>query len=306
MIVVGGESLVDLVPTEHGRLMDPTLGGGPYNAALAAGRLGSPTAFCSRLSTDRFGAELLARLEESGVRTELLQRGPEPTTMAVVSLDEQRTASYSFYVAGTADRLFTDPGPLPAEVTALSLASFGAMVLEPGASAYEVMLHREAARGIVTMLDPNIRTALISDAGACRARFRSWLPSVGVLKLSDVDAEWLAGDQPVEEALEQWCASGPAAVVFTKGGDGIELRTPNGDRIEVPAVPVTVADTIGAGDTVHGALLAWLDKNGIQDRAALESLTAQQWSEALRYAGKAASITVSRVAAEPPYAAEMV
>lgn len=304
MIVVGGESLVDLVPTEHGRLMDPTLGGGPYNAALAAARLGSETAFCSRLSTDRFGTELLERLTESGVRADLLQRGPEPTTMAVVTFDEERTAHYSFYVEGTADRLVADPGPLPDEVTALSVASF-AMALEPGASVYEAMLRREAERGIVTVLDPNIRSLLIPDADAYRARFETWLPHLGVLKLSDADAEWLAGERPMEEALESWRAGGPVAIVFTKGSEGIEVRTSTGQRYSVASKPARVADTIGAGDTVHGALLAWFDQHGVHDRDRLAALGEAEWLEALDYASRAAAITVSRVAAEPPYAAEM-
>lgn len=304
MIVVGGESLVDLVPTEHGRLMDPTLGGGPYNAALAASRLGSSTAFLSRMSTDRFGTELRERLAASGVRTELLQRGEEPTTMAVVGFDERRVASYSFYVEGTADRLVADPGPLPDEVTAFAAGTLG-MVLEPGVSSYETVLFREARRGTLTMLDPNIRSQLIADPDAYRARFRSWLPATAVLKLSDDDAEWLAGQQPVRDALREWLAAGPAAIVFTRGDAGLEVLTDDGQRHVVPAVPVEIVDTIGAGDTVQGALLAWFDQHGVRGRQGVAALSAQEWAEALAYAGKAAAMTVSRVAAEPPYAAEM-
>ncbi|MGW0873110.1 PfkB family carbohydrate kinase, partial [Streptomyces sp. NPDC002740] len=57
MIVVAGEALIDLVPQGTGALAElrPALGGGPYNTAVALGRLGSPTAFCSRTSHDAFG-----------------------------------------------------------------------------------------------------------------------------------------------------------------------------------------------------------------------------------------------------------
>ncbi|MYT27008.1 carbohydrate kinase, partial [Streptomyces sp. SID7760] len=56
MIVVGGEALIDLVPVAQppGALV-PRPGGGPYNTALALGRLGARAAFCSRVSTDGFG-----------------------------------------------------------------------------------------------------------------------------------------------------------------------------------------------------------------------------------------------------------
>ncbi|MGW4520290.1 carbohydrate kinase family protein [Amycolatopsis sp. NPDC004378] len=309
MIVVGGEALVDLVPgdpldsTVDGglRALLPRLGGGPYNVALAAGRLGVPTAFLSRVSTDRFGEAMVERLHASAVGTALLQRGGEPTTLAVVALDAKGAAHYTFYVEGTADRLVADPGPLPENVTALSLGTLG-MVLEPGASAYEAMLRREAARGVLTVLDPNIREALITDPAAYRARFASWLPDVRLLKISDDDAAWLTGGADPVAAAKTWVESGVDAVVLTRGADGIAVITAAGELAHVPSRKVTVVDTIGAGDTVQGALLAWLHTHEAAD---LASLDAGAWREALEYAAKAASITVSRSGAEPPTSADM-
>jgi len=56
-IHVCGEGLVDLVPVAPGSLNDhtPTLGGGPFNVAIAAARLGADVEFQSRISTDGFG-----------------------------------------------------------------------------------------------------------------------------------------------------------------------------------------------------------------------------------------------------------
>jgi fructokinase len=309
VIVVGGEALVDLVPGEpldstvDGglRALLPRLGGGPYNVALAVGRLGVPSSFLSRVSGDRFGEALIERLHASGVDTGLVQRGAEPTTLAVVALDEKGSARYSFYTEGTADRLFADPGPLPEDVTTLCLGTLG-MVLEPGASAYESMLRRESARGVLTALDPNIREALISDAGVYRERFASWLPHVRLLKLSDDDAEWLAEGADAVAAAKSWVASGVDAVVLTRGADGLAVITAAGVRAEVPSARVDVVDTIGAGDTVQGALLAWLYQRGVRD---LTALGAPDWREAIGYAARAAAITVSRSGAEPPTAEEL-
>jgi fructokinase len=309
VIVVGGEALVDLVPgdpldsTVDGglRALLPRLGGGPYNVALAAGRLGVPSAFLSRVSTDRFGDAMVERLHASAVDTSLLQRGDEPTTLAVVALDAKGAARYTFYVEGTADRLVADPGPLPENVTALSLGTLG-MVLEPGASVYEAVLRREAARGVLTALDPNIREALITDPAAYRARFASWLPDVRLLKISDDDAAWLTGGADPVAAAKTWVESGVDAVVLTRGADGLAVITAAGELAHVPSRKVTVRDTIGAGDTVQGALLAWLHARGAAD---LASLDAAAWREALGFAAKAASITVSRSGAEPPTSAEL-
>jgi fructokinase len=304
VIVVGGEALVDLVPAkstldgESGALL-PRLGGGPYNVAVTVGRLGVPVGFLSRISTDDFGEALIQRLEASNVDTKLIQRGPEPTTLAVTSLGPDGSARYTFYAEGTADRLFAAPAELP-EMTMLSLGTLS-LVLEPGASGYEDVMRRA---GVLTVLDPNIRTGLIADPAAYRARFASWLPDVSLLKLSEEDAAWIAGGDPLQ-AAKAWQQVGPAAVVLTRGSDGLTVIAGSGETVDVPAKAAEVVDTIGAGDTVHGALLAWLYTKGVRSVEQLRELGANEWRHALRYAGDAAAITVSRAGAEPPYAAEL-
>ncbi|GAA2235632.1 carbohydrate kinase [Streptomyces amakusaensis] len=303
MIVVAGESLIDLVPLRDGPggggplpALLPRPGGGPYNTAVALGRLGARAAFCSRMSTDGFGEALLAGLRTAGVDTSLVARGPEPTTLAVAAVGADGSAGYGFYAEGSADRLFELPSALPAPARAVAFGTCS-LVLEPGASAYERLLRREARRGLFTLLDPNVRPGLIPDPDAYRERFASWLPDVTLLKLSEDDARWLGGvpDGP----------RGPAAVVLTRGSRGLTVRTRGGTEVSVPAVPVTVADTIGAGDTVNAALLHALDSRGALSADGLAALDGPAWRELLGFAARAAAITCSRPGAEPPYADEL-
>ncbi|MEI5523352.1 carbohydrate kinase [Streptomyces brasiliscabiei] len=300
MIVVAGEALIDLVPQGAGPLVDlrPARGGGPYNTAVALGRLGSPTAFCSRVSYDAYGEALLGGLRDAGVDVGTVQRGPEPTTLALASVDEGGSARYSFYVEGSADRLFETPERLTAGTRAVSFGTCS-LVLEPGASAYEKLMHACAAQGVFTALDPNIRPGLIPDADAYRTRFKSWLPSVSLLKLSEEDAEWLGGTPRL------WLDSGPSAVVITHGGDGLTVHTRAGTEYSVPGEKVDVVDTIGAGDTVNAALLHGLAARDALSGPALTALGADAWTRLLRFAARAAAITCSRAGAEPPYAAEV-
>lgn len=314
MIVVGGEALVDLVPApstgdgELGALL-PLPGGGPYNVAITVARLGAGVRFLSRLSTDTFGEALLERLRVSGVDTSLVQRGDEPTTLAVAGIGPDGSARYSFHVEGTADRLVADPGEF-GEVTMLSLGTLS-LLLEPGASTYEAVLRRQARRGCLTVVDPNIRPVLVKDADSHRARFASWLPDISLLKLSIEDARWLAAldagaaEQTVVDRVREWLAKGPAAAVITRGADGLAAITGGGELVSVPAVRAAVVDTIGAGDTVHGALLSWLHTAGITSVDAVRTAGADAWREALGFAARAAAVTVSRAGAEPPYAAEL-
>ncbi|CAM5366458.1 carbohydrate kinase family protein [Streptomyces aurantiogriseus] len=300
MIVVAGEALIDLVPQGTGALapLQPALGGGPYNTAVALGRLGSPTAFCSRTSYDAFGEALLDRLTNAGVDVSAVQRGTEPTTLAVAAIDGNGSAAYSFYVEGTADRLFTVPAGLPAGTRAVSFGTCS-LVLEPGASAYEELMRTAAAQGLFTALDPNIRPGLIPDADAYRARFKSWLPSVSLLKLSEEDARWLGGTP------REWLSAGPSAVVITHGGDGLTAFTQDGAVYPVPGEKVDVVDTIGAGDTVNAALLHGLSVRDALSPEGLAGLGRDGWERLLRFAARAAAITCSRAGAEPPYASEL-
>ena len=299
LIVVAGEALIDLVPRAAGPLADlsPRLGGGPYNTAVALARLGSPVAFCSRVSRDAFGEALLDNLRAAGVDVSPVQRGTEPTTLAVASLGTDGSATYSFYVEGTADRFFTAPDRLVEGARAVSFGTCS-LVLEPGASGYEKLLRASARQGVFTSLDPNIRAGLITDPDAYRARFRSWLPYTGLLKLSEEDAHWLRGSP------EEWLAAGPAAVVLTRGGDGLVAHTRAGE-FSVPGERVEVVDTIGAGDTVNAALLHRLAAHDALDADVAATLGEDVWRDVLGFAARAAALTCSRPGAQPPYAAEV-
>ncbi|MEV4436548.1 carbohydrate kinase [Streptomyces sp. NPDC049555] len=307
MIVVAGEALIDLVPAgpaadDELPALLPRRGGGPYNTALALARLGSPAAFCSRLSTDHFGEALLRALTADGVDTSLVQRGPEPTTLAVAHVGDGGSATYTFHAQGTADRLFRLPAALPATARAIAFGTCS-LVLEPGATAYEELMRRAFDSGLFTALDPNIRPGLVPDPAAHRARFRSWLPRTTLLKLSEEDAAWLAQSTDTAAAVEEWLASGPYAVVLTRGGAGLTVRTRDGLEVSVPGTEVDVVDTIGAGDTVNAALLHRLDHHGALTGP--PALDADQWHDVLSFAARAAALTCSRAGAQPPYAREL-
>lgn len=288
-IHVCGEGLVDLVPVAPGSLNDltPALGGGPFNVAIAAARLGADVAFQSRLSTDGFGRELVAALEREGIDTTWVQRGDEPTTLAVTTIDPDGSASYTFYTEGTADRLVA-PRLAPADIACFGTVS---LALEPGASRYANLLREFAHQGTLVALDPNIRPFYATETH--RAFLQELLPYVTLLKLSVDEVEFL----------------GPAALkkvpimVITDGGAGLRVVAGTTD-FQLPAYPVEMADTIGAGDAVLGALLTTIDERGL-DRDALERLSQYDWQKILEFAAKAAAITVSRTGAQPPTRAEV-
>lgn len=187
-VVVAGDALVDLTPstTVRGeRAYQPHPGGSCLNVAVGLGRLGVPTAFLARLSSDAFGQMLRAQLADSGVHPTYFVDTDDLTTLAAVHLRGGQ-ATYSFHAQRAADR-----GLLPEHLmtlapgAALHLGSI-ALVLEPVASTLEGLLQRETGRRVIS-LDPNVRPGLIPDRVAYLDRFEGWVRLVDILKVSEED-----------------------------------------------------------------------------------------------------------------------
>lgn len=301
MIVVCGEALVDRIRLHDGteRIVP---GGGAFNTARALARLGVPTAFLGRLSSDSLGIELARVLEADGASLRYTTVGPEPTTTATAEIDSQGFASYHFHVDGTSApnlTLETVPVQLGHDVDAICLGSLGLM-LQPMASTLVGVVRRERD-GRLVMLDPNVRAELIQDD--YRERVHELVHSSTVVKASDSDLAWLYPDCSYTDAAEILLADGVSLVAVTLGADGA-FGAHGRLRLRVAAPPVEVMDTIGAGDAFGAGLLAWLHDQSLIGPSL--SLTEEQLGQALAYACLAASINCSRAGADPPWKREMV
>ena len=296
-IVVGGEALVDLVNRPDG-MIQPLLGGGPYNTARTIGRLGSRVDFLGGLSTDRFGRQLAAALERDGVGSGLVQCSDAPTTLAMVELDEHGSASYRFYFDGTAAPALVAPAA-PIDAAAVHVGTLG-LVLEPMASVLEVVvgsLHPST----LTMIDANCRPVATADHAAYGARLERVLRSAHVLKVSSEDLDFLGSISSVLGDTASLLALGPRVVLLTRGGDGVDIVTVDGCE-HVDAVPVDVVDTIGAGDAFGGGFLArWVQSgHGVDDLGRADLVRS-----AVELAARVAAITCGRAGADPPHARDV-
>ena len=199
MIVVAGESLIDLIVRPDGRV-EAIPGGGPYNVARTLGRLGCDVSFLGRLSTDRFGSILRAGLAGAGVDLGLAPSTAAPTLLAVAELDVDGAATYHFYADGTAApglAVGDLTGGLPAATTALHVGTLG-LVFEPMAATIEALI-ADASPDVLVVADPNCRPTAIRDPDAYRARLARILRRVGVAKVSVDDLAWLAPNQQRRE-----------------------------------------------------------------------------------------------------------
>jgi fructokinase len=302
MIVVGGESLIDLIVYPGGRLA-AIPGGGPFNTARTIGRLGGSSAYLGRLSTDRFGRALLDRLILDGVDCRFVQSTDQPTTLAVAELDDVGTATYQFYVEGTsAPGLSFDglePGPLPAGARALHVGTLG-LVLEPMGTTLESLV-QAAGEDVVVMVDPNCRPSATPDPVALRARVQRLAVRADVIKVSHDDLAFLYPATDPDAAARALLEVGPSAILVTDGGRATHIVV-RGGAMELPVPRVEVVDTVGAGDAFGGAFLSsWIERALGRD----ELVDPDRLRPSVEFAIRVASETCRRAGAEPPTAAEM-
>lgn len=308
VLLCAGEALIDMVPrpTPEGQAFLPLPGGAVFNTAIAAARLGVKTQFWYGLSSDMFGQQLRAALDAAGADASLCPPIDQPSTLAFVTLVEGQ-ARYLFLDENTAGRLLT-PADLPDLPDEVGLLFFGgiSLVNEPVGSAMEALAARTAGdgQGRLIMLDPNIRPGFIRDEVAYRARLFRLIALSHVVKLSDEDLFWLTGPGEIATQAERIRAMGPRLVLITLGAKGARGFA-EGIDIAVPGEAVTVADTVGAGDTFNAAFLCALVERGRAAPQALADLSTEVLAEALGFAVKAAAISVTRVGANPPWRHEL-
>ncbi|MBL8589087.1 MAG: carbohydrate kinase [Methylobacteriaceae bacterium] len=307
MFLVAGEALYDVfpgAPLRRGAIdMRAVVGGSPFNVAIGLARQGEEVALLAGVSTDPLGEGLAAHLIAEGVRADYLCRKPNPTTLALVALDAQGLPRYAFYGHEGADVALTAQD-LPAPGAALSGVHVGsyALVRAPAADTL-AQLVAGAAGGLVT-LDPNVRPTVEPDMGVWRRRIAALIPHAAVVKASDEDLARLAPGEPIDSVARGWLAAGPALVVVTRGAEGVAAFT-RAHALRLPAAPVAVVDTVGAGDTFQATLIAGLLRAGARRRDDVAALAPAEIERILVRAGRAAAITCGRRGADLPTAAEI-
>ena len=298
MIISCGEALVDIVDGS------PLPGGGPMNAAIASARLGVPVAFGGALSTDEYGDMLYAHIEVNGVALNLIQRTDAPTARAVV--EHIPELQFTFEGDDTADMQLSELD-VAAVGSGPHILHGGTLAMFRGKTAETLATLAEEHEGVVS-LDPNIRPQILDHDPTLRTEWigfhNRWLSNTDIYKGSDEDLAWIFPELDPDEWVETLLAAGVSAVIITRGADGLSVFTADG---EVHAVSrrVDVVDTVGAGDTICGVVLASLWELRISSKVAVRAMTLADWTKIAEHAVEAAALTCSRPGADVPYRHEL-
>ena len=300
MFVIAGEALIDLFVQPDGRYQ-PVAGGAPYNFARALALQSESVGYANALSNDAFGQILQQNLASSGAR-HLGNISHKPTSLALVSADENGQPRYSFYRDGVADREIDIATLKNSLHDATIFHSGGLALLPPDNELILQAMQHSRDRGLLCSVDVNMRPAVAHSMGVDMAHYRDAAMAVieraTIVKVSDEDLRHLGLAQPLLGArslLGDRCR----LVVLTLGEQGAWALTES-EEIFCAAKQVSVVDTVGAGDCFYAGCIASLQRAGALEGLHHQAPNAALLSAALNHGAISAAINVGRQGCNPP------
>ncbi len=302
MLLSCGDALVDFLPVTSMDGRDaavPVAGGSCLNIAVGMARLGAPAGFVGGISTDLFGRIVADHALTSEVDLRYATRSAHQTTLAFVR-HVGGEPHYAFYDEATAARNWIyRTGSIPfGEIEAIHV---GSTTLANDEGAAQALAMIEDAAGSATIsFDPNCRPNLVRDKARYVARMDAFATAADIVRMSDVDFEFLYGGSDQGERATSLLAAGTSLVVVTRGIRGAQAWHRQAGLVEVEAPVIDVVDTIGAGDSFQAALLFALRAIGRIKRETLAQMNAGELDRALSFASACAAVTCGRAGADPP------
>lgn len=243
-------------------------GGVEANVASAASMFGLRVGAIARVGSDSSGRLVLEDLRERGVDTSHVQVG-----------DERDTAYSLIFVDGEGDRIIMTGGQ---GVRRLELGELDYQYLRTAiacfTSAYLPWRLLERVAAVCAEPDGPALAFDLPDAfedlaarGLARENVVQILPVIDLFLTNRGSLRSFTGQPTLDEGIQWLCDRGVQRVSVSDGSNGLYVLDATGDdrRIEhVPAFPLQIVDTSGAGDVLHAALIGeWL----LNDRPAPEA-----------------------------------
>jgi fructokinase len=292
--LVIGEALIDIVERD-GQAIGEHVGGSPLNVAVGLARLGRGVDFLTHIGNDSHGRRIVEHLKASGVELVPGSLSAPRTPTAQATLDAAGSASYTFDIEWQLSGTPEVSPPLVAHTGSI------AAVLEPGCRAVAALLDAYHLSASITF-DPNVRPALIEDDDLVRSRIDRLIERCDVVKVSDEDLRWMDPNRSPEQVAQTWLELGPSIVAVTMGEQG-SFGVCRSGAVRVPALPVNVVDTVGAGDAFMAGLIdaLWSFKLlGAERRPALARISSETLTDVLGNAALMSALTVARAGADLP------
>ncbi|HSN09842.1 MAG TPA: ribokinase, partial [Hanamia sp.] len=285
IIVVGSANTDMVVKSEKLPLPGETLLGGTFfmnaggkgaNQAVAAARLGGEVTMVTKVGNDIFGKQTIEGLRKENINTDYIFIDEEkPSGIALIMVNEQ--GENCILVAPGANANL-----LPEDILLIKNITDAEIIL------MQLEIPMDTISAVVKSAKLNNQKVILNPAPA-RKLDDELLGGLFLITPNETEASLLIGITVEDEATASLAASlflnkGVQNVLITLGSKGAYFK--NKDRsLMIPAPVVQAMDATAAGDTFCGALTVALTEN-------------MNWEKAIRFAVKAASISVTRLGAQ--------
>lgn len=305
MLVVGGESLIDLIsePCENNNSLSfiAHAGGSPYNCSIALAKLDNEVGFLCPFSKDDFGDFLLKPLLKSGVIALLERRVSVPSSLAIVNLDEQGKAKYQFY--RNADRAFSKQdliSHLPAKPELFQIGGFCA-IEEKDMSDWFDVANLAKAKGATVAIDANVRPNLVSDFNSYKQRLNKLFSICHIIKMSDEDLLALDSLKSIKlHVAELLSLPNCELVIISEGEKGSKAFTKSSKANANIYSPARFADSVGAGDCLMAGIISKLKAINSLKSEKLSLLDEEKLFKILTYGSIVAGLNCAHYGCHPP------
>ena len=248
---------IDVMPSEINYGSDTpakisTHGGGAAgNVAAWLTRTDARATIVGHVGNDAAGSALVSEFDALGVRHHnlVIENGHSGVVVVLVDPTGERTM---FPDNGANSGLHI--GDLP-ELEGFNAAYIsGYSPLDPlSLKGIKEMIAKIRKAGITIYFDPasvgGMKEVAIEEV-------KSWLPMMDVLLLNEEEAIYLSGGSDIEIALD-YLLTQCQTVVIKRGSQGAIGKSRGGDSVSVPAIPTTVVDTTGAGDSFAAGFISY-------------------------------------------------
>ena len=295
-ILVVGSSNTDMV-IKAGHLPRPgeTVLGGTFfmnpggkgaNQAVSVARLGGQVTFICKTGNDIFGSQSKQLFEKEGIDISYLFSDPEhPSGVALITVDAN--AENCIVVASGANANLL-PSDISSVHEAIEKADIILMQLEIPIDTVKY----------VSRIAGKLNKKVILNPAPAQALDQELLQSLYLITPNETEAEMISGikitgTDSLYACAQAICDKGVQSVIITLGAKGAFFYS-NAYREFIPTYEVNAIDTTAAGDVFNAALAV-----AISEGCGLP--------EAIRFANKAAAISVTRIGAQSsvPYRNEV-
>jgi sugar/nucleoside kinase (ribokinase family) len=268
-ILAVGELLVDMISADFAETLDDVknfvriAGGSPANMCANMARLGNDASLVATIGNDDMGQFLKKTVADTGTNTEYIRTAEMPSTLILVTRSKQ-VSNFEAYRA--ADKMILAAQfPKNFKEIAIFHTTCFALSMYPAQASILKMAKKAAQQGCQLSIDANYAQKIWNNRVEAQQVVADYCALGALVKISEVDWERLYETTltDADAAAKHFLNLGARAVCVTLGEKGCFVASP-AEAYFLPARPVEVKDTTGAGDAFwSGFLTAFLDKKSL-------------------------------------------